>query len=209
LANRLSKKEVPGLPTQRDFMTQLTRKFLIAGLSLALAPVSVLSSQQSSARPSDAEARTRTIVAAFSKNKHVVKEKRGVRHEKYKRVESVPVVRSNPATLSGTYEVDEIGSTLTLRIGQDGRVTGSGTEVIGDGIARTFTLSNGRVVGALLTATKVFARGHSERLEGAFLNRTSYDSPTDTGFSQLGLGVLVSPVEMHGVTWERLFYRQR
>ena len=185
----------------------LTRKFLITSLLLALAPVSALSSQQVSARSSDVETRTREIAAAFTKNKHVVKEKRGVRHEKYKKVESAAVVRSNPSTLSGTYEVDETGSTLTLRISPDGRVTGSGTEIIAEGIARAFTLSNGRLAGALLTGTKVFARNHSERFEGAFINRTSYESPTAKGFTQLGLGVLISPVQMHGQTWEKLFYR--
>ena len=169
---------------------------------------SALAGQQASAFQS-ISARTAAIVAAFSKNKHVVKNKRGVRHEKYKRVESEPLITSRPETLSGAYEVDGIGSRLTLQIGRDGRVSGSGTEVVGEGIARTFTLANGRIEGALLTAVKVFRSGRSERLEGAFMKRTSYDSPTDRGVSALGLGVIGEPVTFQGNTHEKFFYRRK
>ncbi|MDB4871919.1 MAG: hypothetical protein JWL97_2923, partial [Gemmatimonadales bacterium] len=48
----------------------------------------IASSQQAGVAGS--ELRTQTIVASFNKSKHVVKEKRGVRKEKYLDVRSVP-----------------------------------------------------------------------------------------------------------------------
>lgn len=174
---------------------------------VCLMSASALTGQQSSAVRS-ISARTAAIVAAFSKNKHVVKNKRGVRFEKYKRVESEPVIASNPETLSGAYEVDDIGSTLVLQVGRDGRVSGSGTEIVAEGVARAFTLKDGKIDGALLTAVKVFRSGRTERLEGAFMKRTSYDSPTDRGVPALGLGVIGAPLTFHGNTYERFFYRR-
>jgi hypothetical protein len=187
-------------------MKQPARKFLIAAFAAGFVNVGALSSQQQTASASDSETRARAIAAQFSKNKHVVKEKRGIRHEKYKNVRSEPVLRVNPESLSGDYEVDGLGSVLHLQIDRTGRVTGSGEDTIGEGISRTFTISNGKLEGGLLTGMKLFRAGRSERFEGAFINRTSYDSPTDKGFTQFGLGMIGSPVEFHGVTFEKLFY---
>ena len=138
---------------------------------LIVANAANVSAQQSTTRAADADVRAREIAAAFTKNKHTVKTKRGVRHEKYKMVTADLVVRADPRSLSGTYEVDDFGLTLRLEIDRDGRVTGSGEEVIGEGIRRTFTISNGRLVGALLTGVKVFPTGRTDRFEGAFLKR--------------------------------------
>ena len=176
-------------------------------LSLIFTNAANVSAQERTARATDAEARTREIAAAFAKHKHTIKEKRGVRHEKYKKVTSEPVVAANPQSLSGTYEVDDFGLSLRLQIDRDGRVAGSGTELIGEGISRTFTISNGRLTGALLTGMKVFPGGRSERFEGAFLNRTSYDSPSDKGFSQLGIGMIGRPLALQGMTIDKFFYR--
>ena len=184
------------------------KRFAVIIPVIGLFSASTLPGQQSSTSQG-ASARTAAIAAAFSKNKHVVKNKRGVRLEKYKRVESEPVIGANPETLSGAYEVDGLGSTLTLKVSRDGRVSGSGTEVMAEGVARTFTLADGRIEGALLTAVKVFRSGGRERLEGAFLNRTSYESPADRGVSQLGIGVIGDPVIFHGNTHERFFYRRK
>ena len=176
---------------------------------LIVANAANVSAQQSTTRAADADVRAREIAAAFTKNKQTVKTKRGVRHEKYKKVTADLVVRADPRSLSGTYEVDDFGLTLRLEIDRDGRVTGSGEEVIGEGISRTFTISNGRLVGALLTGVKIFPAGRTDRFEGAFLKRTSYESPEDKGFSRVGVGMLGRPLMLNGSTFDRFFYALR
>ena len=190
-------------------MKRLLHTSFVGLLALGILSASAIPAQQLTSGTADTDARARTIAAAFNKNKHVVKERRGVRREKYKNVRSEPVISANPESLSGTYEVDDFGWILRLRVDRDGKVTGSGEDPIGEGISRAFTISNGRVQGALLTGTKIFAGGGSERFEGAFLNRTSHDSPTDPGLTQFGLGVIGKPLQLHGQTIDRLFYKLR
>ena len=154
------------------------------------------------------QSRTRAIAASFTKFKSVRKEKRGVKKEKYLRVESEPVVRSNPADYSGVYEVPGMAFGLNLTVDRDGVVTGSGYEPLNDNVRRSFTLRNGRIQGALLTATKVYAGGESERLEGAFINRISFDSPTASGVTVFGLGTVGKPIQFAGLTLDKLFYER-
>jgi hypothetical protein len=72
---------------------------------------------------------------------------------------------------------------------------------------RTFTLENAKIDGALLTASKVYQDGATEKFEGVFLNRTDRNSPTDPGVTIFGLGVVLStPFETNGLTYEKLFY---
>ena len=132
-----------------------------------LAPFGSAPAQQALASAS-AQTRTQAIAASFSKSKHVVKEKRGVRMEKYKRVESEPVVKPNPQDYSGIYEMPEMAFAIQLRVARDGSVEGTGYEPIGPdmSVRRSFTLRNGRIDGALLTATQVYANGTQNRFEG-------------------------------------------
>ena len=188
-------------------MKRLATTFVVLPLAGVLTAGSLAAQQPS--RAAAASARSAAIAASFTKNKHVVKERRGTRHEKYKRVTSEPVASTNPESLSGLYAVDDVGSTLQLDVRSDGRVSGSGTEMIGEGIARTFVLTDGKIEGALLTAIKVFRSGDRVKLEGAFLNRRSYDSPADQGFSQFGIGVISAPVMLHGDSHEKFFFRRK
>ena len=165
-------------------------------------------SAQTTGSGNAAQSRTRTIAALFTKFKHVSKEKRGVKKEKYLRVESEPVVTTNPADYSGVYEVPGMAFGLTLSVDRNGVVTGSGYEPLNENVRRSFTLRNGRIQGALITATKVYAGDESERLEGAFLNRTSFDSPTATGVTVFGLGTVGKPIQLYGVTLDKLFYER-
>jgi hypothetical protein len=172
----------------------------------ALAPFSSAPAQQ--ALSSGSAQRTQAIAASFTKSKHVVKEKRGVRMEKYKRVESEPVVKPNPQDYSGTYEVPDMGFAIQLRVARDGSIEGTGYEPVGPDLSvrRSFTLRNGRIDGALLTATQVYANGTQNRFEGAFMNRTSFDSPADKGFTVFGLGVIGKEIVLGGNTINRFFY---
>jgi hypothetical protein len=155
-------------------------------------------------------AHTQAIVASFNKSKHAVKERHGIRVEKFKEIRSVPAVRANPADYSGSYDADW-GFRLDLQVDAKGNVSGSGTDPIDpDGaMLRTFTLSDGKIDGALLTATKVFANGARERFEGVFINETVRDNPNESGTTTFGLGALVSPRQMSGVTVEKVFYQPR
>jgi hypothetical protein len=173
----------------------------------ALVPLATGSAQQSLASAS-AQTRTRAIAASFSKSKHVVKEKRGVRLEKYKRVESEPVIKANPQDYSGTYQVPDMGFAMQLRVDRNGNVEGTGYEAVGQDLSvrRSFTLRNGKIDGALLTATQVYANGTENRFEGAFMNRTAFESPTDKGVTVFGLGVVGRYIEVAGLTTNRFFY---
>ena len=172
-------------------------------VSLWLIPVSALSQE------SDNQKRTQEIVAYFNKEKHVVKEKFGVRKEKYKKVVSEPVIKQNIIDYSGVYEVQGLGYLIDIQVGNEGKVKATGAEPVnGDHRqARRFRLEGARITGAMLTGTKVYEDGGGEKFEGVFINRTDFDSPTDKGVSAFGLGVVGNPVEFAGVTLDRLFYQ--
>jgi hypothetical protein len=161
----------------------------------------------SASAQSSVAARTNSIVASFNKSKHVAKERRGVVREKYKDIVSKADVRSNPAAYSGAYASD-LGFSLDLRVANNGRVEGSGSEPLSDdpSVSRRFSL-NGKVEGALLTATKTYANGRRENFEGVFIDLTSHDSPTDPGTTSFGLGARAT-MQLNGLTLERLFYER-
>jgi hypothetical protein len=157
---------------------------------------------------SGAQSRTAVIAASFTKFKDVSKTKRGITKSKYRRVETEPAIKANPADYSGTYKPHDFDVVLELRVDSRGIVTGSGYDALNETVRRPFTLRDGRVQGALLTATKVYANGETERLEGAFMNRTSYESPSDKGTTVFGLGTLTKPIELSGLTIDKLFYER-
>jgi hypothetical protein len=154
------------------------------------------------------DTRTRAIVASFNKSKHMVKEKRGVRKEKYLDVRSAPVIKQNPADYSGEYEEAGLGFSLRLHVDPDGKVEGTGYEPLnGDSrVSRSFRLRDGQIRGALITAKKVYADGSSEPLEGVFINKTVFESPTDKGVTAFGLGVIGKGFQVGGLSIDRIFY---
>lgn len=179
-------------------------------LAAALLLCFCLATTADAARQTDAARRARELASSFSKSKHEFKEKRGVRVEKFKEVRSEPSPRRNAADYSGTYEATVgLGYTLSLKVAADGSVEGSGYDP-GPSGPRAFTLSAARVADALLTGTKTYADGSTEKLEGVFINRTERDSPSDAGFTEFGLGVLFDPPKVwEGFSMERLFYRPK
>jgi hypothetical protein len=150
---------------------------------------------------SASEARTREILAMFSKSKNVQKSKRGV-------TKSVFVEKHGEAVtggdVAGTYEVD--GAGLSLRLTANG---GSGVDRRG-----AFTLRGMRRSGAYFTATKAYANGRTEPLEGVFMElvtragKTPADATTTRAF---GLGVTLEEpyVVAGGVHLERVFYARQ
>jgi len=180
---------------------------IVSALTLMLVGAGPVSSQ-TLASVADAQTRTQAIAAVFNKSKNVSKEKYGIRKEKYVNVESNPVVKANPEDYSGTYEIPGFAFAIHLRVDHSGKAEGDGYEPLtaDQTVRRAFTLRNGKIEGALLTATKVYASGGTEKLEGVFINRTSFQSPTDKGFTRFGLGALGRPIEVSGFTLDKFFY---
>jgi hypothetical protein len=178
---------------------------VVAALNLFFVGAGVASAQVAASM--GVQARSQVIAASFSKFKNISKEKHGVTKSKYLKIESQPAIRANPEGYSGTYKVSDLGFALRLHVDHSGRVEGTGYEPIVDpAVRRMFTLRDGAIEGALITATKVYANGKSERLEGVFMNRTTFESPTDKGLTRFGLGVIGKPVEVSGLTLDKLFY---
>jgi hypothetical protein len=178
---------------------------VVAALNLFFVGAGVASAQVAASM--GVQARSQVIAASFSKFKNLSKEKHGVTKSKYLKIESQPAVKANLEEYSGTYEVSDFGFALRLHVDHSGKVEGTGYEPIVDpAVRRMFTLRDGTIEGALITATKVYANGKSERLEGVFMNRTTFESPTDKGLTRFGLGVIGKPVEVSGLTLDKLFY---
>jgi hypothetical protein len=186
----------------------LTRTVSVVAVLTLLCLDARRASGQTTGSARDPQARSRVIAASFSKFKSLSREKHGIKKEKYLKVESQPAVKANREDYSGTYEVPDFGFAMHLRVDHNGRVEGDGFEPVSStpDVRRTFTLRDGKIDGALLTATKVYSGGNTERLEAVFLNRTTFESPTDRGFTRFGLGALGRPVQVFGVTLDKFFY---
>jgi hypothetical protein len=183
----------------------MRRIFLAAALAGGLFATAV------DARQSGAAERARSLAAQMSKTKHAVREKHGVRVEKFKEIRSEPAARPDPRDYSGSYESD-VGFRLSLSVAPDGRVEGSGTDISFEGgrALRAFKLRGARVESALLTGTKVFDDGSTEKLEAVFINKTDRDRPDDPGTTVFGLGVVYDPpLDGEGYTVARLFYARK
>ncbi|MCA1575817.1 MAG: hypothetical protein LC794_00475 [Acidobacteria bacterium] len=175
-------------------------RILVVSALFVVCAVNVVSQQPST------PTKTQAIAAAFNKHKNKVKEKYGVRTEKYKDVRSEPVVKPNIGDYAGAYEVADLGSLINIQVGSDGRVQATGSEKVPQ--SRTFNLENVRIEGALLTASKVYQDGTTEAFEGVFLKRTDRNNPTDPGVTTLGLGVVLrTPVEQNDLRHDKLFYQ--
>ena len=175
----------------------------ILAISLLVSIPMISLAQQSSVE------RKSEIVASFNKEKHVTKEKYGVRVEKYKKVVSEPANKPNLKDYSGVYEVDGFGHSLNIQVADDGNITATGVEPSNTGTHR-FRLEGAKIANAMLTGTKVYADGSTAKFEGVFLDRTDYISPNDSGVRTFGLGVLVTnPTEVNGLTLDRLFYQRK
>ena len=187
-------------------MNKLIKIGLAGSFGILIFNAGIALSQETNAQ------RTRVIVASFNKKKDVVREKKGVRIEKYKEVRSEPAILKNLRDYSGSYEAEGLGLSLELHVDANGTVTGKGYEAVDEDqrVFRGYSLRNARIDGALLTATKVYERGGTEPFEGVFINKTSFESRTDKGVTTFGLGVVQQTVLLRdGVTLDRVFYEKR
>jgi hypothetical protein len=143
------------------------------------------------------------MLARFNKVKQKSKHRHGAVIESYVNVHS-----ELAPSRSGSYEATDFGRTLTLEVHADGTVAGRGAE---DG--RTFELRDGRVHGSHLTATKRFADGTTEPLEGIFINQRRIEGRTAREITSdqttFGLGVTSVDFKFGGATFDRLFYERK
>lgn len=164
-------------------------------LSLLLATILVASPQRSA-----------EIAERFTKTKYKNKERHGVKKSHYRDVQSRVDVRA-AEQYSGHYDAEMPGTAITIEVRADGTVTGRGSD------PRSFTLRNGRVRDALLTATKVYEDGSTEALEGAFLNLHVRDgkSPDNIDHDETltGLGIVNVDYQItSGIRVDKLFFRR-
>ena len=182
------------------------RRFFVAALAAGVCVTAL--AVASAAGVQDAGVRARELAAHFSKAKHKVKEKRGVRLEVFLEMRAEPAPRADAAGHTGVYESSP-DYKLDLRVAPDGIAVGRGTEPGPDG-TRAFTLRDAKVSGAVLTGTKVYDDGREERLEGVFAALSVRRSPTDTGETFQGLGVVFdTPRAIGGVELTKLFYERK
>ena len=179
------------------------RKHLAAVIVLGLCLVT-----STAARQSDAQQRARELAATFNKSKHAVKEKRGIRVEKFLESRAEPASMRDVKNYSGTYTTDP-GCDLSIEVTSDGVVEASGCEPTEEG-TRNFKLRGARVSGALLTGTKVYEDGSTEKFEGVFINRTWRTQLNAASITTFGLGVVYDPPkDGPGYVMSRRFYQSK
>ena len=121
----------------------------------------------------NAEQRTQSLIHALGKTKYKKKEKKNFSFELYIDIRSEAVVKNNFRDYGGVYQSSDANYRIELRVAADGTVEGNGYDSdFNDSQKRDFTLADGRIEGALLTATKVFSSGETKKLEAVFNNRT-------------------------------------
>src|SRR5687767_9104703 len=127
---------------EEEVVSRSTKAMFAAVTVLGLIDADSAFAQQTS--QATAQARTQAIVASFNKSKRGVKQKYGVRVEKYKEVRSEPVIKANVGDYAGAYEVQGLGFSLELSVATNGNITATGYEPVDvDGtVRRRFTLRN-------------------------------------------------------------------
>ena len=121
----------------------------------------------------DAQQKTQDLIAALAKTKYKKKEKKNIKTESYLDIKSEAVIKNDPAEYSGTYQSSDGNYDLKLFVKSGNEIEGGGFDTdFRNSERRDFTLREARIEGALLTATKVFSNGTTEKLEAVFNNRT-------------------------------------
>ena len=155
--------------------------------------------------------RSREILASFNKTKHEVREKFGVRKEKYKDIHSESVIRPTIQDYAGSYRVPDLGYTIDIATtGAGVMVTGSEPQRGDYPSVRRFHLESANLDGALLVGTKVYEDGERTQFEGLFVNLTDTEgtSPTEVTHraTTFGLGVVGVQINRREQYRDKLFY---
>jgi hypothetical protein len=116
--------------------------------------------------------------------------------KKFKEKRYEPAPRASVKDYAGKYVGIEASYFIEIVISQDGRLSIRSHEGV-----REATLKDVHVAGAVITATKVYADGGSEKFHGMFANRIL------NGVSAFGILVDGMHVELEGLTLTNIFYR--
>ncbi len=154
----------------------------------------------------DAEQKTQNLIAALSKTKYKKKEKKNFSFEKFIDIKSEAVVKNNVRDYAGVYESSDANYQIELRVSADGKVEGSGYDTDFDNSQKqNFTLKDAQIEGALLTATKVFADGETEKLEAVFNNRTVTEGKNPNEINSRGTKYGLGFIDSWGTITNRAF----
>jgi hypothetical protein len=162
-------------------------------------------------RAQDISQRTQELVAALDKTKYKKKEKKNISIEIYIDVRNEPVVKNNPGEYSGVYLSEESGYRLDIQVAANGSVTGDGYDTANwqNSDRANFTLKDARIEGALLTGTKVFDNGTSEKLEALFTNRTISSGKNPNEISNRDTSFGIGFIQTNGSSTNRVFLERR
>ena len=157
-----------------------------------------------------AEQTTQDLVTALGKTKYKKKEKKNFSFETYIDTRSEAVVKTSAGEYTGIYESSDAGYRLELRVSPDGRTEGSGFDTnYMNSEKQSFTLRDARVEGALLTATKVYTNGATERFQAVFNNRTTVQGKNpneiESRETKYGLGF----IKFYGDSTNRIFLEHK
>lgn len=141
--------------------------------------------------------KTQELIAALGKSKYKKKEKRNFSFERYIDIKSEAVVKNNAGDYTGVYESPDANYRLELRVSANGKAEGSGFDTdFKNSEKQSFTLQDAKIEGALLTATKIYANGVTEKLEAVFNNRTSTEGKNpneiESRETRYGLGFIIT-----------------
>lgn len=117
--------------------------------------------------------------------------------KKFKEKHFDPVARQNLRDYAGRYIGIDENYWIEVGVGDDGQLAITSQE---DG--RTATLTDIKITGASLTATKVYANGKRTEFDATFADRVL------NGAHAFGLLVENMQIELPGMTLTRVFYRR-
>jgi hypothetical protein len=170
----------------------------------------------------DAGTQARQLAAALDKTKYKKKDKPNVSIEIYIDIKNEPVAKSSPAEYSGDYASEDSIYRLTISVGPNGEVTGSGRDAISFDRSRSsnFILKDARIDGAVLNAVKVYESGDTRKFAAVFVNRTvstgrnaneieSRDTRYGLGFIEEGTPVVAAGINENSSWSNRIFLERR
>ena len=170
----------------------------------------------------DAGTQARQLAAALDKTKYKKKDKPNVSIEIYIDIKNEPVTKSSPAEYSGEYASEDSIYRLTINVGPNGEVTGSGRDAISFDRSRSsnFILKDARIDGAVLNAVKVYESGDTRKFAAVFVNRTvstgrnaneieSRDTRYGLGFIEEGTPVVAAGINENSSWSNRIFLERR
>lgn len=144
--------------------------------------------------------RAQVLAGEFSKFKNETRTKKGVAHTKYKEVVAEAWI-AQPGAYAGRYFTDN-PIDLEINIDANGHASGVGRD------DDRFELRNLAINAGLLTGTRVYASGRSDKFEAVFLKRSTRASAAADFSVSYGIG-MITDLPDHGVDGVRVFAQKQ